>query len=174
MACGIFSCGMRTLSCGMWDLVPWPEIEPGPPALGAWSLSHWTTREVPLIFVLLSLYLFSFLFCSLEFFYFLYFSLYRIYTYFVRFMLQFFCFWGTNVNDGVFLISNSTFLLLVYGKTIDLCVLVLHPINLVYCFLVSRVFCHFFQIFYIEDHVFCKQIQFYIFLPNLYIFYFLS
>ena len=24
---GIFSCGMRTLSCSMWDLVPWPEIE---------------------------------------------------------------------------------------------------------------------------------------------------
>ena len=24
-----------------------PGIEPGPPALGAWSLSHWTTREVP-------------------------------------------------------------------------------------------------------------------------------
>jgi len=22
-------------------------MEPGPPALGAWSLSHWTTREVP-------------------------------------------------------------------------------------------------------------------------------
>ena len=35
------------LSCGMWDLVPWPGIEPGPPALGAWSLSLWTTREVP-------------------------------------------------------------------------------------------------------------------------------
>ena len=30
----------------MWDLVPWSEIKPGPPALGAWSLSHWTTREV--------------------------------------------------------------------------------------------------------------------------------
>ena len=28
-------------------LVPWPEIKPGLPALGAWSLSHWTTREVP-------------------------------------------------------------------------------------------------------------------------------
>ena len=27
--------------------VPWPGIEPGPPALGARSLSHWTTREVP-------------------------------------------------------------------------------------------------------------------------------
>ena len=31
----------------MWDLVPWPGIEPQPPVLGAWSLSHWTTREVP-------------------------------------------------------------------------------------------------------------------------------
>ena len=31
----------------MRDLVPWPWIEPGPPALGAWSLNHWTTREVP-------------------------------------------------------------------------------------------------------------------------------
>ena len=35
------------LSCGIWDLVPWPEIEPGSPALGAWSLSHWTTRKFP-------------------------------------------------------------------------------------------------------------------------------
>ena len=35
----------------MWDLVPWPGIEPGPPALGAWSLNHCTTREVP-IFIL--------------------------------------------------------------------------------------------------------------------------
>ena len=24
-------------------------MEPGPPALGAWSLNHWTTREVPRI-----------------------------------------------------------------------------------------------------------------------------
>ena len=31
----------------MWDLVPRPGIEPGHPALGAQSLSHWTTREVP-------------------------------------------------------------------------------------------------------------------------------
>ena len=35
------------LSCGMWDLVPQPGIEPRIPALGAWSLSHWTTSEVP-------------------------------------------------------------------------------------------------------------------------------
>ena len=37
---------MRTLSCSKWDLVPWPGIEPGPPALGVQHLSHWTTREV--------------------------------------------------------------------------------------------------------------------------------
>ena len=50
LRCGmqdIFSCSMRTLSCGTWDLAPWPGIKPRSPALGAWSLSHWTTREVP-------------------------------------------------------------------------------------------------------------------------------
>ena len=34
------------LSCGMWDLVPWPGIKPGLPALGLRSLSHWITWEV--------------------------------------------------------------------------------------------------------------------------------
>ena len=34
---------MWTLSCRMWDLVPWPGIEPGLSALGARSLSHWST-----------------------------------------------------------------------------------------------------------------------------------
>ena len=29
----------------MWGLVPWPGIEPEPPALGAQSLSHWTSRK---------------------------------------------------------------------------------------------------------------------------------
>ena len=47
MARGIFSCGMQTFSCNMWDLVPWPGMETWSPALGAWSLSHWTTSEVP-------------------------------------------------------------------------------------------------------------------------------
>ena len=40
-ACGIF------IVARMRDLVPWPGIKPGPPALGAQSLTHWTTREVP-------------------------------------------------------------------------------------------------------------------------------
>ena len=35
------------LCCTMWNLVPWPRSEPGPPTLGAWSLSHRTTRGVP-------------------------------------------------------------------------------------------------------------------------------
>lgn len=35
------------LSCGTQNRVPWPWIEPWPPACEAWSLSHWSTREVP-------------------------------------------------------------------------------------------------------------------------------
>ena len=31
----------------MWDLNPWPGIEPAYPALEACSLNYWTTREVP-------------------------------------------------------------------------------------------------------------------------------
>ena len=38
---------MRALGCDMRDLVPQPGFEAGPPALRAWSLSHWTTSEVP-------------------------------------------------------------------------------------------------------------------------------
>ena len=30
----------------MWDLVPWPGIELGPPPSGAQSLRHWLTRKV--------------------------------------------------------------------------------------------------------------------------------
>ena len=37
---------MRDLfSCRMWDLVPWPGIKPRPSALGAQSLTHWTTKQ---------------------------------------------------------------------------------------------------------------------------------
>ena len=40
----IFKCSRWTLSCGIWDLVPWPGIKSGPPALGP---SHWITMEEP-------------------------------------------------------------------------------------------------------------------------------
>ena len=42
----VTACELLVAAC-MWDLVPRPGIEPGPPALGVQSLSHWTTREVP-------------------------------------------------------------------------------------------------------------------------------
>ena len=43
----VFYLAALGLSCSMWDLVPCPGIESRPPALGAWTLSHWTTREAP-------------------------------------------------------------------------------------------------------------------------------
>ena len=43
----VFVATCRNFSCGKQDLVPWLWMEPGPPALGAQSLSHWITREVP-------------------------------------------------------------------------------------------------------------------------------
>ena len=44
VACGI---SIFTVACDMWDLVPYPGLEPGAPALGAQSFSHWTPREAP-------------------------------------------------------------------------------------------------------------------------------
>ena len=35
------------MPCGMRHLIPWPGVEPMLPALGTWSLNHWTTRKVP-------------------------------------------------------------------------------------------------------------------------------
>ena len=37
----------------MWDLVPWWEVEPEPPALGGRSLNHWTAKEIPAVKVLI-------------------------------------------------------------------------------------------------------------------------
>ena len=34
-------------SCSMCDLLPWPGVKPRSPALGACSLSHWTTKDSP-------------------------------------------------------------------------------------------------------------------------------
>ena len=48
----IFAFGMWTLSCSMWDLVPWAGIESRPPALEIWSLSHWTPKEVLCLVIL--------------------------------------------------------------------------------------------------------------------------
>ena len=50
--CGIFRCGLwdpqlQTPRCSIVVLVPRPGTEPEPSSLGAWSLSHRTTREDP-------------------------------------------------------------------------------------------------------------------------------
>ena len=46
---GIFvvACGLLGAACGI--LFPDQGSNPGPPALGARSLNHWTTREIPFI-----------------------------------------------------------------------------------------------------------------------------
>ena len=38
------------MTCGLWDLVSQPGIEPGPLAVEVESPNHWTTREFPLDF----------------------------------------------------------------------------------------------------------------------------
>ena len=38
------SCGKPRPPAFTWNLVPWQGIKPRPPALGTWSLHHWTTR----------------------------------------------------------------------------------------------------------------------------------
>ena len=55
--CNFFSCGMQILSCSLGDLVPWPGIEPEPSALGIWSLSHWTAREVLVSLLIIGTYM---------------------------------------------------------------------------------------------------------------------
>ena len=43
----IFIVACRIFSCSIWDLVSRQAREPGPPALGVWNFSRWTSREVP-------------------------------------------------------------------------------------------------------------------------------
>ena len=42
----VAACELLVAAC-VRDLIPRPGMERGPPALGAQSLSHWSTREVP-------------------------------------------------------------------------------------------------------------------------------
>ena len=70
--CGVFLFGCtvlvvvcRIFSWGMWYLVPWPGIKPGPPTLRVWSLNHWTTREVPNLSCFKSLRFSDIWYCSI-------------------------------------------------------------------------------------------------------------
>ena len=60
--CGVFSCDMQDLSCGMWDLVPWPGTEryigsadlATAPAGKSWALTVCFSFVIPLLFVISS------------------------------------------------------------------------------------------------------------------------
>lgn len=73
-----------------------------------------------------------------------------------------------NANDTVYLISNSTCLLLGYKKEINFRILAMYPATL----LVPESFSgQFLQVFYMDNHVTCAKRQFYFFLLTLYTFF---
>ena len=43
----VWLCQVLVAGCSMGDIVAWAGIEPGSPASWTWSLSHWTTGDVP-------------------------------------------------------------------------------------------------------------------------------
>ena len=103
-----------------------------------------------------------------------YFYAYRSYIYLDRFIPKYFKVFDANVNGTVLIISNSSvhcwyegkqLILYIYLVSCDLAVVI-------YSFQVGFLFCQFFGILYIDNHVTLKQRQFYFFLSNLYTFYF--
>ena len=55
--CSVFFCFLNFFDCAtqhVGSYLPNQELNPHPPALEVWSLSHWATREVPLLCFYLS------------------------------------------------------------------------------------------------------------------------
>lgn len=51
-------------SFNMWDLVPWAEIQPRPPALGAQGRNRWTTKETLCFYKQITIRVFFVLTCD--------------------------------------------------------------------------------------------------------------
>jgi len=85
------------------------------------------------------------------------FSIYRSFVSLGRFIPKYFILFIAMVNRIVSLISLSVFSLLVYRNARDFCVLISYPATLLYSLISSRNFLVGCRVFYVEDHVICKQ-----------------
>ena len=74
-----------------------------------------------------------------------------------RYIPKYFILFVAMVNGIVSLISLSVLSLLVYRNARDFRVLILYPATLLYSVISSSNFLVVFRVFYVEDHVICKQ-----------------
>ena len=100
-------------------------------------------------------------------------SIYRSFVSLGRYIPKYFILFIAMMNGIVSLISLSVFSLLVYRNARDFCVLILYPSTLLYSLISSSNFLvESLGFSIIEDHVICKQWEFYFFFSNLDSFYF--
>ena len=84
-------------------------------------------------------------------------SLYGSFVSLGRYIPKYFILFVAMVNGIVSLISLSVFSLLVYRNAGDFYVLILYPATLLYSLISSSNFLVVFRVFYVQDHVICKQ-----------------
>ena len=89
--------------------------------------------------------------------------MYRSFVSLGKYTPKYFILFVSVVNGIVSLISLSVFSLLVHRNARDFCVLILYPATLLYLLISSSNFLVVFSVFYVEDHVICKQQEFHFF-----------